>query len=66
MFLGFGSVYHTSIYEKSALKIFKNIKFFVKYLIIDQTIYCEQIYTMFLNHLDNYCWQYHNGLMIPQ
>ena len=33
------SVNHTSIYENSESKIFKNIKFSEIYLIIDQIIY---------------------------
>ena len=36
--LEFWSVNHTSIYENSELKVFKNIKF-LKYLIISQMIY---------------------------
>ena len=32
----FGSVNHTSIYQNSELKVFKNMTFSVKYLIIDQ------------------------------
>ena len=37
--LEFWSVNHTSIYENSELNVFKNVKFSVKYLTIDQMIY---------------------------
>ena len=37
--LEFESVNHTSIYENSEPKVFKNIKILVKYRIIDQIIY---------------------------
>ena len=37
--LEFWSVRHASIYENFELKIFKNIKILVKYLIIDKIIY---------------------------
>ena len=36
--LEFWSVSHTSVYENSELNVFKNIIFFVKYLVIDQII----------------------------
>ena len=42
--LEFLSVNHASIYGKSELKVFKNIIFLVKYLIIDQRIFKEQMY----------------------
>ena len=35
----FWSVNHASIYENSESKVFKNIIFLVKYLIIDQMFY---------------------------
>ena len=38
----------------------------VKYLIIDQTIYYEQMYTRLLNFVDNYCSQYYNGIILVQ
>ena len=59
--LEFGSVNQTSIYEKSELKAFKNIKFLGEYLQIDQKIYWGQTYTKLLNH-DNHCLQYYNEL----
>ena len=40
--LEFWSVSHTSIYENSELKVFENLG--LKYLIIDQMIYYEQMY----------------------
>ena len=40
--LEFWSVSHTSIYENSELKVFENLE--LKYLIIDQMIYYEQMY----------------------
>ena len=65
--LEFWSVNHTSIYEKSKLKVFENVKFFlVKYLIIGQMIYSKQMCTRLLNHSDNHCWQYYNGLILIQ
>ena len=38
----------------------------VKYLIIDQTIYYQQMYTRLLNFVDNYCSQYYNGIILVQ
>ena len=64
--LEFWSVHHTLKYENSELKVFKNINFCVKYLIIDEAIYSEQIYTRLLNHVDNHYWQYYNGLILLQ
>ena len=52
--LEFWSANHTSIYENSELKVFKKI-FWLEYLIIDQTIYWEQMYTRLLNPVDNHC-----------
>ena len=46
-------VNHTSIYEKSELKVFKNFQ--VKFLIIDQITYPEEIYARFLNSVYNHC-----------
>ena len=37
--LKFWLVNHTSIYENSELKVFKNVKFFGEISIIDQMIY---------------------------
>ena len=51
----FWSVNHTSMYENSELKVFKNIIFLVKYVVIDQMTYYEQIYTRPLNLDDNRC-----------
>ena len=64
--LEFWSVNHTSIYENSKSNIYKNIKFWVKYLTIDQTIYLEYMYTRLLDFLDNYYWQYYNWLLLLQ
>ena len=64
--LEFLSVNHTSIYGKSELKVFKNIIFLVKYLIIDQRIFNEQMYIWFLTFVDNHCWQYYNELILLQ
>ena len=43
------------MYENSELKVFKNIIFLVKYVVIDQMTYYEQIYTRPLNLDDNRC-----------
>ena len=37
--LELGSAHHNSIHENSESKAFKNITFWVKYLMIDQTTY---------------------------
>ena len=37
--LEFWSGNYTSIYKNSELKVYKNINFFVKYLVIDQIVY---------------------------
>ena len=63
--LEFWLVNHTSIYEKSELNVFKNMNFLLKYVIIDKTIYWEQMFIRLLNFVDNYCRQYCNGLIIP-
>ena len=50
---------NTSLYENYESSIFKNINFCVKYQIIGQRIYQEQMYTTrLLNFVDNYYWQY--------
>ena len=64
--LEFWSVNHTSTYQSSESNVFKNIFFWVKYLIIDQTIYLEQMHTRFFNFVDNYYWQYYNELLLIQ
>ena len=38
----------------------------MKYLIIDQTTYSEQMYTRLLNLVDNYYSQHYKGLIILQ
>ena len=43
------------MYENSELKASFKKKFGMKYLIIDQMIYWEQMYTRFLNLVDNHC-----------
>ena len=62
--LEFWSVHHTSIYENYESKVFKNFE--VKYLIIDQKIYWEQIFTLLSNFVDNYYWQYYNVIILLQ
>ena len=42
--LEFQSVNHTSMYETSKLKIFRSIKFLENYLVVDETIYYEEMY----------------------
>ena len=53
--LEYCSVNHTSINVNSELKVFKNIKFLVKYLVTDQMTYWEETYTRLLNLDDNCC-----------
>ena len=53
--LEYWSVNHTSINVKSELKVFKNIKFLVKYLVTNQMTYWEETYTRLLNLDDNCC-----------
>ena len=62
--LEFWSVHHTSIYENSESKVFKNFQ--VKYLIIDQKIYWKEMFTLLLNFIYNYYWQYYNVLILFQ
>ena len=33
---------------------------------IDQTVYWEQVYTRFMNHVHNHCRQCDSGLTLPQ
>ena len=41
--------------------MFSKIKhLWLKYLIIDQMFYLEQMYTRLLNHVDNHCWEFTN------
>ena len=43
------------MYEKSELKAYKSkISINMKYLLINQMIYWEQMYTKLLNHVDNH------------
>ena len=37
-----------------------------KFLVIDQTIYQEQMYTRLSNLVDNHCWEYYNGILSIQ
>ena len=63
--LEFWSVNHTTVYESSKSKFFKITKFLGEnILIIDQMIYCEQMYTRLLNYVDNHYWKYYNGLIL--
>ena len=61
--LAFGSVNHSSKYEKSELNVFKNIKFFGEISNNWQTIYQEKMYTRLLNLADNH---YCSGLILFQ
>ena len=47
------------VYIWKLLKMFLKIwNFYVEYLIIDETIYWEQMYTILLNHVDYHFLQY--------
>ena len=53
--LDFWSVNYTSIHENTESKVAENIKFWLKYQIVDQMNLYEQIYTKLLNIVDNHC-----------
>ena len=42
------------MYENSESKVFKNIKFWMTYLIIDRRIYYKQMYTRLFDFYDKY------------
>ena len=64
--LGFWSLNHTSTNENSELKVFENIIFLAKYLVIDLMIYQELKYIGLFNLIDDRCQQYYNVLIILQ
>ena len=49
------SVNHTSMYENSELNVFTNIKFLGKISNNWPNVYQEQMYTRFMNFVDNRC-----------
>ena len=65
--LEFSSVNHTSIYENSESNIFKNIKFlgeiFNNWL---NDVFGTNVCKTRKTFVDNYYWQYYNGLMLLQ
>ena len=62
--LEFWSVNHTSIYEISELNVFKNIIFFSE---VSNNWSNDLLGTkVLLNHVDNRCCQYYNGLILLQ
>ena len=52
--LEFWSANHTSMYENSESNVLKIYDFWLKNLIIGQTIYLEQMYTILFNFVDSY------------
>ena len=60
--LEFWSVSHNSIYENYELKVFKIIKFLGK-ICNNHPNDLLGTHARLLNHVDNHCWQYYNGLI---
>ena len=61
--LEFWSVNHNLIYENYEWKVFKIIKFLGKIC----NNYPNDLlgtYTRLLNHVDNHCWRFYNGLIL--
>ena len=61
--LEFYSVNHTSVNENSELRIFKNIELLEISNIWPNGLF-ETNFRRLLNHVDNRCWQYYNGLIL--